>query len=571
MKASDAVAIFLARHQVRYCFELIGGMITHLVDSLATQGQVEIISMHHEQAAAFAAEGVSRSIQGSGLGVAMGTSGPGATNLITGIGSCWFDSVPCLFITGQVNTNELKGACPVRQQGFQELDIVALVGSITKFAAQVTNEEELLPLLHRALSVALSGRRGPVLLDIPNNIQRMEIPDDVVTKWLDVPLLCEEPPAPTALELGRLAALCAQAARPLVVFGGGAKESARMDAWLADLERLGIPYVSTLMGQERIPSEPHYFHMIGSYGNREANWALQHCDLLIVLGARLDIRQTGADMADFARQARIVQVDIDPGQIDNRIKVALPICASIDAFYRVFLLRADTFTNMDPGWFDQLERVRQDAARDEYPDWEISPYRLMETLNSAMSGKKANYVCDVGNHQMWAAQSLRLGPGQTIHHSGGMGAMGFALPAAIGMALGTEGKTIVIAGDGGIQVNIQEIDTVRRLNLDVAILVLNNRSLGMVKNFQDMYFDGRDRSTRQGYSAPPFVEIARAYGIPAERVTNLEDARKAMARMASHRGPLLVEVVMEGATECRPRLAFGSKLDEQYPRIDIIK
>jgi acetolactate synthase I/II/III large subunit len=216
MKASDAVAKFLAVHQVHYCFELVGGMITHLLDSLAQDGRFNIISMHHEQAAAFAAEGVARQSIGKKLAVAMGTSGPGATNLITGIGSCWFDSIPCLFITGQVNTNELKGGRAIRQQGFQELDIISVVASITKYSVQVNHASKLLPELHLALSTALSGRKGPVLIDIPNNVQRMDIPDADVEAWLNTPLTLEKTPLMDLSTLRALSELCQHATKPLV-------------------------------------------------------------------------------------------------------------------------------------------------------------------------------------------------------------------------------------------------------------------------------------------------------------------------------------------------------------------
>ena len=308
MKASTAIAKILEQHKVQYCFELVGGMITHLLDSLAENQRCTIISMHHEQAAAFAAEGVARQASGASLALAMGTSGPGATNLLTGIGSCWFDSIPCLFITGQVNVAELKGDRAIRQQGFQELDIVSIARSITKYSAQVTEVEQLLPELHHALSLALSGRKGPALLDIPNNIQRMDIDDEVVKKWLAQSLTIDPitPPPLSKEDAVSVAALCHHAKRPLVCFGGGARWAASMSLWVDSLERQGIPYVSTLMGHERIRGGKHYFNMIGSYGNREANWAVQNCDLLIALGARLDVRQTGSDVADFARHAKII-------------------------------------------------------------------------------------------------------------------------------------------------------------------------------------------------------------------------------------------------------------------------
>lgn len=568
MKASDALAKFLIAHQVQICFELVGGMITHLLDSLAESGRFNIVSMHHEQSAAFAAEGVARQTKGKTLAVAMGTSGPGATNLITGIGSCWFDSVPCLFITGQVNTHELKGDRAIRQQGFQELDIVEVARSLTKYAVRVDSPEDLLPALHKALSVSLSGRQGPVLLDVPNDIQRTDIADAVVEKWLNMPLAIGKPPEIDGHDLKKLEDLCKDAGRPLLCIGGGARWADSMDSWLAAADALGIPYVSTLMGHERVVARRNYFNMLGSYGNREANWAVQNCDLLIVVGARLDVRQTGADVNDFARKARIVQIDIDPAQLSNRVQADLNIRAAAEDFFKSFPLRTDTFQNLDKHWLTELSMQRDRARIDEYADWEISPGEFFKKLNRVLAKHAVDYVCDVGNHQMWAAQSLRLSSNQAVHYSGGMGAMGFALPAALGIALQSHNKVIVITGDGSLQINIQELDTLNRLGLNLTVIVMNNSVLGMVKNFQDMYFDGRDQSTRKGYSSPSFVDIAKAYGIEAHRVANVADMAHALNLIADRQAPLLIEIMMAGATECRPRLAFGSKLDEQFPKLN---
>ncbi|MGZ8942212.1 MAG: thiamine pyrophosphate-binding protein [Methylobacter sp.] len=567
MKASDALAQFLIAHRIQTCFELVGGMITHLLDSFAQTGQFNIVSMHHEQSAAFAAEGVARYAKGKTIAVAMGTSGPGATNLITGIGSCWFDSVPCLFITGQVNTHELRGNRPIRQQGFQELDIVEVVHSLTKYAARVDCPEDLLPELHKALTAAFNGRQGPVLLDIPNDIQRADIPDALVEKWLNMPLLANTGTAISIDDLNTLKAVCGEAKRPLFCIGGGARWADSMDAWLLTADALGIPYVSTLMGHERVIARGQYMNMIGSYGNREANWAVQNCDLLIVLGARLDVRQTGADTKDFARKARIAQIDIDPFQLGNRVHADLNICAATESFFREFPLHVDTFPDLDNAWLHELSMQRSDAQINEYPEWEISPSEIFKKLNNRLSCQPVDYVCDVGNHQMWAAQNLRLSQNNAVHYSGGMGAMGFALPTAIGVALQSQGRVVVITGDGSLQINIQELDTLNRLALDITIIVMNNAALGMVKNFQDMYFNGRDQSTRKGYSSPSFTNIASAYGIESRCVTNITDLDDAFSLMAGRKGPLLIEIMLEGATECRPRLAFGSKLDEQFPAI----
>lgn len=571
MKASLAVAHWLAAKRFEYCFELAGGMITHLLDAILEVGRTRIVSMHHEQAAGFAAEGFMRGTRGERMAVAMGTSGPGATNLITPIGSCWFDSTPCLFITGQVNTHEQKGERPLRQQGFQELDIVPTVRAMTKYAAKVEHASALLPILHEAWSQALSGRRGPVLVDIPNDIQRAEIPNEVVDEWIKRPLDIVKNFAVPEAQLSQLLSLCRESKQPLVCFGGGAKTTAYFDAWREQIERAGIPYVATLLGQERIPESPHYFRMIGAYGNRVANWAVQNCDLLLVIGARMDVRQTGANPQDFARSARIVHVDVDKWQLNNRVASHLAIECDAETFYSALPVSAGTFASQSPEWVVKLTRQRTVLDRDEYVERDVSPYRIMQELMSAVGDEPAQFVCDVGNHQMWAAHGLRLKSGQSIHHCGGMGAMGFALPAGIGMALATGQRVYLVVGDGGFQLNMQELDTLRRLKLNVVIVLLNNETLGMVKNFQDMYFEGRDQSTRQGYSFPEFVNVARAFGITAVRIEPGESITTLVKGLTNDTTPALLEIRLPGATECRPRLAFGSKLDEQYPPIDNIE
>jgi len=568
LKASDAVAKYLLSKQVDTCFELVGGMITHLLDSFAETGHFNIISMHHEQAAAFAAEGVARHAKGKVLGVAMGTSGPGATNLITGIGSCWFDSIPCLFITGQVNTRELKGTKAIRQQGFQELDIVQVAQSLTKYAIRIDNINELLPELHKALSLALSGRQGPVLLDIPNDIQRAEIADEIVEQWLNAPLLKSEVAQVSVEDFSALLALCKTSKRPLICIGGGARWADSLDEWLLQLENVGIPYVSTLMGHERVVARDAYFNMIGSYGNREANWAIQNSDLLIVVGARLDVRQTGADADDFARNAKIVQVDMDSAQLGNRVIADLNICTTSEHFFSQFKVTRTLFPAIGPEWMIKLKNMRDRADRNEYEDWVISPSEVFKKLNKVFHNIPIDYVCDVGNHQMWAAQTLRLSDNQAVHYSGGMGAMGFAVPAAIGVAIQSHQKVVVITGDGSLQINIQELDTLNRLGLNIIVIVMNNSVLGMVKNFQDMYFNGRDQSTKKGYSAPSFSRIAQAYGIQSFYVETMDYFNQVIESSAHQQTPVLIELMMEGATECRPRLAFGAKLDQQLPELN---
>jgi acetolactate synthase-1/2/3 large subunit len=279
------------------------------------------------------------------------------------------------------------------------------------------------------------------------------------------------------------------------------------------------------------------------------------------------VRQTGADTDDFARRAKIVQIDIDAAQLNNRIQADIAILADAETFFRSFEVEPGTFAATSPDWLARLASLRECYAKNEYADWDISPSVVFALLNKHMSGAAVDYVCDVGNHQMWAAQGLRLGEHQAVHYSGGMGAMGFALPAALGIASVSPHKTIVITGDGSLQVNSQELDTLHRLQSDLAVIVMNNHSLGMVKNFQDMYFNGRNQSTRQGYSCPSFTDLAGAYGIRAIHVARGAELERAVVEIAESRGPILIEIAMPYATECRPRLAFGKKLDEQYPPV----
>ena len=566
MKASDAVAKILAANNVTYGFELIGGMITHLVDSINQYGKTKLISMHHEQGAAFAAGAISRGSNHQQLGIALGTSGPGATNLITGIADCWLDSHPCVFLTGQVNTHELKGNLAIRQQGFQELDSVALAKSITKFAIQ-TNDANLLPQqLQHAINMALEGRPGPVLLDIPMNVQRAEIDDSLVENVLKTINRKEKYTFKKGIieKFQFILGEFHKAQKPLFLIGGGAVNSSFLNDFVQMLSDCNTPYVSSLKGSEKVLATDAYFGMIGAYGTRTANYALQSCDLLIVLGSRLDVRQTGAKTEDFAKNARIVQIDLDDSQLNNRVKCE-SIHVNVDDFFSFYLTQDSTQKTSD--WKNELHKKQSKLFVDEYNDWSISPFQLFNILNKNFTDTSVQYVADVGNNQMWAAHTLQLQKGQACHHSGGLGAMGFALPTGIGLHYATNEPVVVITGDGGIQLNIQELDIIAREKLPVMIILLNNYSLGMVRGFQELYFDGRNSSTYwDGYSCD-FQKISQGYKINSIQVSSLEDFERAVKKFIESPAPLLIEVIMNDARECRPRLEYGNALDKQSPQV----
>lgn len=569
MKASDAVAKVLADTQVLYGFELIGGMIAHLVDSINLLGKTKLVSMHHEQGASFAASAVARVTNHKVMGVALGTSGPGATNLITGIADCWLDSHPCLFLTGQVNTHELKGDRAIRQQGFQELDSVALVSSITKYAHQVTHIDELIPCLLKAITIAREGRPGPVLLDIPMDIQRAEIDEaqleELLGAWTDASV----PAQALNASYDDVWALLEKAQRPLFLIGGGAVNTAGFSQWLSAVHKLGIPHVASLKGAEKVTANQHYLGMLGAYGTRAANYAIQNCDLLLVMGSRMDVRQTGAKTETFAEHAHIVQFDLDPGQLDNRVKAQQSVNAQLEAVFSSFIAKAPMLVPAPSAWCNHLTQVFKRSFTDEYTELSISPFKLFSALNALTADRALDYVVDVGNNQMWAAHTLRLSSGQAMHHSGGLGTMGFAIPAAVGACIAGNKPVVVITGDGGAQLNIQELDIISRDRLPILTIVLNNHSLGMVRGFQEMYFEGRNSSTYwDGYTSQ-FQALGAAYGIHSLSVMDLQAFERAAREFLADDKPMLIEVLMPDARECRPRLEFGRPIHEQSPLLEV--
>jgi acetolactate synthase-1/2/3 large subunit len=565
MKASDAVALVLAQNKVLYGYELIGGMITHLVDSINQLGMTRLISVHHEQGAAFAASAVARATHHEVLGVALGTSGPGATNLMTGIADCWLDSHPCLFLTGQVNTYELKGEKHIRQQGFQELDSVALAASITKYAYQIKQVDELLPCLQKAIDIAREGRPGPVLLDIPMDIQRADIEESVVHE-----LLMSRDERRTsqlrACDIEAISNALSYAEKPLILLGGGAVNTRHFKQWLGQLKALDLPYVSSLKGAEKIAASANYLGMLGAYGTRTANHAVQNCDLLLVLGSRLDVRQTGAKPDDFARKAKIIQIDLMEGQLNNRVQTHASYVMELNTFFARFTLSQVQKNEAWIAWSAELRAHFQVSFVNEYSDWLVSPFVIFSSLCELTRGLAVDYVADVGNNQMWAAHTLRLSDGQSMHHSGGLGAMGFAIPAAIGACSAGNKPVIVITGDGGAQLNIQELDIIARDQLPILVIVLNNHSLGMVHGFQEMYFEGRTSSTYWNGYTPQFKAIGEAYGITGRVVMRDTDFHVPVREFLEAPRPMLIEVIMPDARECRPRLEFGKLIDQQIPQ-----
>lgn len=561
MQVADFIAEYLQRQGVSYVYEVIGGMITRLVDAIHRQGRIGLISVHHEQAAAFAADAMGRL---TGIpGIAMGTSGPGATNLLTGIGSCYFDSVPAIFITGQVNRNEQKGNHPTRQLGFQETDIVAMAMPITKAAWQINDPDQVLQILQQAFVLAMSGRPGPVLLDIPMDVQGAEINTSLpVAPTADtLPVLPEEVFEDILREFNA-------AQRPLILVGGGIRCANAIPLLRQLVDILKVPVVNSLLAVDALPyHHPLRVGLIGTYGNRWVNLAVGRSDMILVLGSRLDIRQTGSAVSAFKASRVIYHVDIDEGEINNRLQGCRPIVAHLYPFIAGLVDAASkTHYQGRMDWLSEIQNLRK-----QWPDTNevqspgINPNAFIHEL-SCTSKQASTFVVDVGNHQMWAAQSLELEDHQRFMTSGGMGAMGFALPAAIGASFATGMPVVMIAGDGGMQVNIQELQTIAHHRLPVKMVVLNNQSLGMVRQFQQSYFQERYPATWWGYSAPDFSDVARAYRIESLTVSDARLLPKAFEKMWTNpKEPFLLQVLIDVSANAYPKIAFGLPITEMEP------
>ena len=564
MKVSDYIASFLKEKGIFFVFEMSGGMITHILDSINRDGNIRIVSIHHEQAAAFAADAVGR-LTGK-PGIAMATSGPGATNLITGIGSCYFDSSPAIFITGQVNRNELKGNRPIRQLGFQETDIVSIVKPITKAAWQIQRPEDVPKFLEKAFNLVTEGRSGPVLLDIPMDVQKEEISPATIKnefqnfqkKNLDESLLKD------------LVKQLKDAKRPIILVGGGIHSSSSLRNFRKLVDKLKIPVVNSLMAVDGLPYDnPYRVGMIGSYGNRWANLAISKSDFLLVLGSRLDVRQTGSQTEEFKGTRTIYHIDCEKGEINNRIIGCIEIVSDLCVFFNTFLelLKNYDFSERNE-WLEEIKAMKNSRldTKELIGIKGINPNIFMHLLSSK-SKVAALYVSDVGQHQMWAGQSLELSENQRFLTSGGMGSMGYGLPAAIGAAFTVFPQPVVlIAGDGGFQANIQELQTVFRNKLPIKMIILNNKCHGMVRQFQESYFEGRYQSTLWGYSAPNFELIASAYGIKSKTIKNESEINSGIDWVWENPNvPVLLQVMIDTYTNAYPKITFGKPNYEMEP------
>lgn len=565
---AEIIVDFLIEHQIKKVFDLSGGMIAFIEDAISKREGIDCFPMHHEQAAGFAAEGYAR--QSQNFGVAMATSGPGATNLMTAIGSCFFDSTPAMFIVGQVHTDNIKKHSGVRQEGFQETDIVSITKPITKYSVIVTKPEDVLYQLEKAYFIMKSGRQGAVLIDIPINLQRTEVEVDNLPHFLGSE---EHKHILKEMEVGegsdgvhnkvtQLESLLQKAKAPIVLVGNGVRLSQTTDVLADFVKRNNLPVIVSLLGLDSYPKDEFLVGFIGSNGNRDANIAFANADLIIALGTRLDIRQTG-DPKFFNQTATVVHVDIDSNSLNYAIKSALTFSMDLQDF---FLVTQKLETPRKEKWFTFIRAVQREYARPNiYDRNKVDANTYIHEL-SRVADSNVTVTVDVGQNQMWAAQSWQPKRGQRLLFSGGMGAMGFSLPASIGAwGASPESLPIVICGDGGLQINIQELETISRNSIPMKLFVFNNKSLGMVREFQDLYFKGNYQSTVIGYGCPDLKKLAYAYNFEYVRVDGVVKDDPTIPVILGNGKPTLIEVNLDIHATLQPKIVFGHALDDQAP------
>jgi len=544
-KISDYVIEFLLEKEINKVFGYIGGAIAHLYHSIDKYDNMEMVNCIHEQGAGFASEGYSRVTGKSG--VAMATSGPGATNLITPIGSCYFDSVPTLFITGQVNTYEYKYDKPVRQIGFQETDIVSIVKPITKYAVMVNEICEIRYELEKAYYISQHGRKGPVLVDIPMDIQRNETDISKLKSFINSDEHKELEKEVIDNKIKDVIKSLNDSKRAVVLLGGGVRLSNTQEALLSWLQTYNIPVVYSLMGKDAI-SEDYAYNMglIGSYGNRYGNLTLANSDLILVLGSRLDTRQTGTNLETFAREAKIIQVDIDKNELGSKIKVDIEINSNILDFINE--IKEERLMINTDNWLKTLRMYKNEFSSTIGIDKNIKvPNLIISKISKYLNDEIV--TVDVGQHQMWVAQSLDTKTNQQVLFSGGMGAMGFALPSAIGATIGSNKRVIAIVGDGGIQMNIQELEILKRRQLPIKIFVLNNQNLGMVRQFQELYFD-------------------KKYSGTIDDLNDINNIDEELKDIFSTNKPELINIILDKTmTSVEPKLIVNKPIEDMHPFI----
>ncbi len=552
---SQAVLLSLIEERTEFIFGYPGGAIMPVYDAMMQyQDKIKHILTRHEQGAAHAAEGYAR-VTGK-VGVCMATSGPGATNLVTGIANAMIDSTPIVCITGQV-TSPLLGS-----DAFQETDVVGITMPITKWNYLVTKAEEIPWAIAQAFYLAKTGRPGPVVIDISKDAQFKEF-DFTYKKCTNVRSYIPSPTVDkTAVQ--KAAELINKAKKPYILFGQGIILGNAEEEFRAFLDKSGIPAAWTILGVSALPTDhPLNMGMLGMHGNYATNIMNNECDVLIAIGMRFDDRVTG-DISRFAKQAKIIHFEVDPAEVGKNIKSDISVIGDVKETLPL-LTQFIEKKNYD-SWiaeFKKLKAMEEEKVirKDLYPEKEgITMSEVIRRVNEQTNGE-AIFITDVGQHQMFASRYCKFSHTRSFVTSGGLGTMGFGLPAAFGAKIGAPERTVVLfVGDGGFQMTIQELGTIVQSEADVKIVLLNNKYLGMVRQWQELFFDKRYSETY--LMNPDFIKIAEGYGISGKKVLHRPELDDSVKNMLDHKGPYLLEVSIEKEDNVFPMVPSGASVSE---------
>jgi acetolactate synthase-1/2/3 large subunit len=555
---ADLIADFIAERCCGTVFLVTGGACAFIVDAIGRNSKTNYVCFQHEQSAAMAADAIWRTT--GEIGVTLATSGPGATNLITGIACSWFDSIPTIHFTGQVNQFESREAlgANVRQAGFQETDIASMVASITKFAKKVESIEELVDTLPKLIQIATSGRMGPVLLDVPMNIQK----ESVTPEQKLIALALTNPEKNTNEEVN-LSEIVNNAKRPVVLIGAGAALSGTAREIQNWCELHKIPYVTSWGALTYIDrTKANYFGSLGVYGARKANWLIQSADQLIVFGSRLDNRQRTGNPKGFAPFANITVFDVDQEELAKyrnlpnyrAVKFHLSAVSSI-------LSPATKHLDWSISAKDRTDKMIE-GFDNSVNDAEFNPYRAVRMAQSKFE-ENSIVVSDCGANLCWVYQSY-LPDSSFLFTAGGNSPMGYSLPASIGAQLLNPNKKVYcFIGDGGLQMNIQELQTIVAYNLKITIFIQNNFGYGIIKQFQDAYFEGRHFATGEGYTVPDFEAISCAYKIPYIGV----NSEKELQKLHVPEGFSIIDLRLPPHSLITPKTEMNRFIHDQFPYI----
>lgn len=570
MKLSDYVIDVVAKAGARHIFMLTGGGCMHLTDSVGRNSHVEYVCCLHEQACAFAAEAYAEHT--NGLGVVLVTTGPGGTNAVTGVAAAWLESASCLFISGQAKRADLIGSSGVRSMGQQEVDIVSIVRPITKYAKTIVDPETIRYDMEKAVYLATHGRRGPVWIDIPLDVQAAAIDEKSLRGFDPASEIQTSEPHRLREQVSQAIDLFNRSERPVLFLGNGARSAHIRGQVYKLIETLGIPVLATWKMIDAIPEDCEFYAgRPGAVGQRGANFTQQNSDCMLILGARLDRPQTAFSHQNFARAATKVLVDIDPAEIakfDMRIDV--PVCADAGDFIAEFLQQSSKVIKRDRrSW---LERTKEWQKK--YPvvlpeHWEnsnevVSTYVLIDILSEELSADDLMVPGSSGPCSEVFMQTFRVKAGQRIVNSNSLGAMGTGLPASIGACLASGRKrTTCVNGDGGFQLNVQELETVRRLNLPIKYFVLCNGGYASIMATQQNYFQGRFTGSEPSshLTLPNIIRVADAYGIPTAHLHDHSDIRNRVRAVLSAPGPMVCAVDVSPNERTFPRVASTVRPD----------